>query len=128
MRLAAAVITGLAIGAAVPAAASTAYKPERYIARYCSPSGDVCFGIFGAGGIVFQLLSVEKYFDRYQVCVRAPTGARKCLTSLVRRQGQLYGSHLRWPRRFGHHGNGVYRVTWSQSGVRLGPPLRFRER
>ena len=128
MRLAAAVITGLAIGAGVPAAASTAYKPERYIARYCSPSGDVCFGIFRAGGIVFQLLSVEKYFPRYQVCVRAPNGARKCLTSLVRRQGRLYGSHLRWPRRFGDHGNGVYRVTWSQRGVRLGPTLRFRER
>ena len=81
-----------------------------------------------ARGIVFQLLTVEKYFDRYQVCVRAPTGGRKCLTSLVRPQGRLYGSHLRWPRRVGHHGNGVYRVTWSQSGVRLGPPLRFRER
>jgi hypothetical protein len=128
VRLAAAVITLVALGAAVPTSASTAYKPDKYVARYCSTSGDVCFGIFRAGGIVFQLLTVEKYFARYQVCVRAPTGARKCLTSLVRRQGSLYGSHLRWPRRFGHHGNGVYRVTWRQTGVRLGPTLRFRER
>jgi hypothetical protein len=128
VRFAAALITVLTFGAVLPASATTAYKPEKYVARYCSSSGDVCFGIFRSGGIVFQLLTVEKYFARYQVCVRAPTDARKCLTSLVRRQGSQYGSHLRWPRRFGHHGNGVYRVAWSQGGVRLGPTLRFRER
>jgi hypothetical protein len=128
VRQAAAVVTLLAMGAIVPASASTAYQPERYIARHCSSSGDLCFGIFDAGGIVFQLLTVEKYFPRYVVCVRAPTGATKCLTAFVRPQGRLYGSHLRWPRRFGEHGEGVYRVTWRHRGARLGPALRFRRR
>jgi hypothetical protein len=128
VRHAVAVVIALAAGAISPSAATTAYEPDRYIARHCSNSGGLCFGIFRAGGIVFQLLTVEKYFSSYVVCVRAPTGARKCLTAVVRRQGRLHGSHLRWPRRFGDHGAGVYVITWRQGGARLGPSLRFRTR
>jgi hypothetical protein len=110
------------------ASASAVYKPKEYVARYCSPSGDVCLGIFRSGGIVFQIVTVEKYFARYRICVRAPTSALKCRGLPINPQGRVWGSHVRWPRIFGDHGRGVYRVTWSQGGTRLGPTLRFTRR
>jgi hypothetical protein len=110
------------------ASTSAVAQPQKYVARYCSPSGDVCFGIFRSRGIVFRITTIERYFGRYRVCVRAPTGATRCRTLPIRRQGSVWGSSVRWPRIFGDHGPGVYRVTWSQGGTRLGPTLRFRRR
>ena len=130
MRLAAAVFASLAFAAAPAAAADGIYKPAKYAARYCSPSGDVCLGIFrtAKGTVVFQLMTVEKYFARYTLCVRSPRGSMSCRTLPVKRQGSVWGSHRYWPRHFGDSRPGVYRVTWSQHGVPLGPTLRFRHR
>jgi hypothetical protein len=125
MRLLVALIAFFVLGSA---SASAVYQPKRYIARYCSPTGDLCYGIFRSGGIVFQITTIERYFARYRVCVRAPNGSRRCRTAPINRQGRVWGSHVRWPRIFGDHGPGVYRVTWSQGGTRLGPTLRFRRR
>ena len=129
MRLAALLAASVALGSA--ASASAAYEPKRYIARYCSPSGDLCYGIFrltSSGRIVFQITTQERYFASYRICVKAPTGAMKCRNFPINRQTPVYGSHVYWRRYFGDHGPGVYRVTWGQSGTRLGPALRFRRR
>jgi hypothetical protein len=127
VKLGVALIASLALLSASTAEA-TSHEPKASIARYCSPSGDLCFGIFRAGGIVFRITTVERYFARYRVCVRTPHGASTCRAAPIRRQGSMYGSSVRWPRGFGDHGPGVYRVTWTQAGRRLGPTLRFRRR
>jgi hypothetical protein len=129
MRLAALLAASVALGSA--ASASGAYEPKRYIARYCSPSGDLCYGIFrltSSGRIVFQITTQERYFAGYRLCVKPPTGAVRCRNFPINRQTPIWGSHVYWRRYFGDHGPGVYRVTWSQNGMRLGPTLRFRRR
>jgi hypothetical protein len=128
VRLAAVVIASLA-SLLTSASATAAYQPKEYLARYCSPTGDVCYGIFrlaSSGRIVFQITTQERYFPRYRICVKAPTGAVKCRNLPINRQTPVYGSNVYWRRNFGDHGPGVYRVTWSQNGTRLGPTVRFR--
>lgn len=131
VRLAAGVVTSLALLTAASASASGLYKPRSYIARYCSLTGDLCYGIFRQerlDRIVFQITTQERYFRSYRICVRAPTGVRKCRNFPINLQTPIYGSHVYWRRYFGDHGPGVYRVTWSQSGSRLGPTLTFKRR
>jgi hypothetical protein len=129
VRLGAALVASVALLSA--ASASAAYEPKRFIARYCSPTGDLCFGIFGLSNdrIVFQLTIQERYFTSYRICVKAPTRAARCRNFPINRQTPIYGSHVYWRRYFGDQGPGVYRVTWkNQQGTRLGPTLRFRRR
>jgi hypothetical protein len=131
VRLGAALVASLALCSV--ASASAAYEPKRYIARYCSPTGDLCYGIFGLRSnsrIVFQITTQELYFRSYRICVREPTGAVRCRNFPINRQTPpRYGNLVYWRRYFGDHGAGVYQVTWkSQSGMRLGPTLRFRRR
>jgi hypothetical protein len=126
MKVLAALFATIACAAAPASAAVDIYKPKRYVARNCSATGDICLGIFRSSTIVFQLMTVEKYFPRYTICVQSPRGAETCRTLPVNRQGRVWGSHKRWPRHFGDSRPGVYRVTWSQAGRRLGPTLRFR--
>jgi hypothetical protein len=129
VRLLAVLVASLAVGSA--ASASAEYEPKRYIARYCSQTGDLCYGIFrleSSGRIVFQITTQERYFPRYRICVKAPSGAVKCRNFPINRQSPVYGSHVYWRRYFGDHGPGVYRVTWSHAGHRLGPTLRFTRR
>jgi hypothetical protein len=124
-------VVAVASLAVFSASATAAYEPKRYIARYCSQTGDVCYGIFrlpSSGRIVFQITTQELYFTSYRICVKAPTGAVKCRNLPINRQTPVYGSHVYWRRNFGDHGPGVYRVTWSQRGTRLGPTLSFRRR
>jgi hypothetical protein len=130
VRFGAALVASVALLSA--ASASAAYEPKRYIARYCSPTGDLCYGIFGFRSndrIVFQLSTQEPYFASYRICVKPPTGAVRCRNFPINKLTPIYGSHVYWRRNFGDRGPGVYRVTWkSQQGTRLGPTLRFRRR
>jgi hypothetical protein len=128
VRFVTVLIATLACAAAPAFAGGNIYQPEKYVARYCSPSGDICLGIFRSSTVVFQLMTVERYFPRYGLCVRSPRGAKTCRTLPVNPQGSVWGSHKRWPRHFGDSGPGVYLVTWSQAGRRLGPTLRFTHR
>lgn len=131
MRLGAALVASVALFlAATPA---SAYEPERYIARYCSQTGDLCYGIFASKSndrILFQITTQARYFASYRICVKAPTGSVKCRNFPLNRQTPpTYGNLVYWRRYFGDRGPGVYRVTWkSQQGTRLGPTLRFRRR
>ena len=131
MLLAVALVSSLALLASSSTAA--AYEPERYIARYCSQTGDLCFGIFkleASDRIVFQITTQARYFAGYRICVKAPTGSVKCRNFPLNRQTPpTYGNHVYWRRYFGDRGPGVYRVTWkNQQGARLGPTLSFRRR
>lgn len=127
MRVAALVIASLGL---VFAAAASGAEPK-YLAQYCSQTGDLCYGIIrleSSGRILFRITTQARYFPRYRLCVKPPTGALKCRNLPINRQARLYGSNVYWRRNFGDHGPGVYRVTWSQNGTRLGPTLRFTQR
>lgn len=113
---------------ALPATTSALPPPKRPLDAYCSPSGDLCFGIYNASGIVFRITTQARYFARYSVCVRPPRGATRCRSAPLRGQGTVWGSSITWPRGYGDHGAGVYRVTWKHAGRRLGPTLQFRRR
>jgi hypothetical protein len=121
----------VAVGA-IAAAPGGAATPLKTIASYCSPSGDVCFGISRRGSVVFLRISTAaRYFSRYTLCVRAPgagaAGAPRCGSFPVFRQaGQTWGSSIRHARQYPVVGPGVYRVTWKLMGRALGPTLRFR--
>jgi hypothetical protein len=40
---------------------------------YCSPSGDLCYGVVRRrGAIVLRIDTIERYFARYTLCVRPP--------------------------------------------------------
>lgn len=80
MRLAGVVFAALALLSASASATTHIYEPETYIARHCSASRSICSGIFRSGGIVFQLMTTERYFTRYLICVQPPRGARACRT------------------------------------------------
>jgi hypothetical protein len=95
----------------------------------CSASGDVCLGATGSGsGVRLQITLAAHYFDRYQLCVRAPGGRRTCHRFRVQRAGGgTYASTVRWARRFPDRGPGTYRARWRSGGRALGPAISFRQ-
>ena|SRR5918992_1279766 len=106
--------------------ASATAAPE---ATYCSPSGDVCYGITNKRGVVrLHLGLAARYFTRYRICVRAPRGATTCRGFPVKGSRPQYGGTVRWDRNFPARGPGRYRVTWHQGRHRMGPPLSFLRR
>jgi hypothetical protein len=104
------------------------------IASYCSPSGDVCYGISKRSGkLSLEITTAAKYFNRYTLCVRrlpprsTPTYAQRCGSFPVFRQGgSTWGSRVNYARQFPLKFAGSYRATWRLSGRALGPALRFR--
>jgi hypothetical protein len=125
------------------------------IAGYCSPSGDVCYGIFNRHGKVFlQISTAAEYFNRYTLCVALlPRGdgaehAQRCgAFPLFRQSGPTRGSSVDFAKQFVAPSShpltplpGRYRVTWRQvcagcnakaqrhspRGAPLGPSLFFR--
>jgi hypothetical protein len=143
--------------AAVPATDTTEAAGARtsQIARDCSPSGDICYGIFSRGSqIVFRITTAAHYFNHYTLCVTRlprsnnPEHARRCgAFPVFRRSGSTWGSSVNFarnyvgPRRHGiRPASGRYRVTWRQvcgqctptarrhsaRGRPLGPSLYFR--
>ena len=70
MRLAVALLV-----LALPSVASARPSAERAttLASYCSPSGDVCYGLIRRNGVVrAELTTAAHYFNRYTLCVRPP--------------------------------------------------------
>ena len=97
------------------------------LASYCSPSGDVCFGSTARSGAVrLQITTAARYFSRYTLCVRPPTGARRCGSFPMLRGGAgTWYSSVRLVKYWGDR-PGVYRVTWRIASGPLGPTLRVR--
>jgi len=117
-------LTLVAAGAlAFPAGPAAARVPVK---TYCSPSGDVCFGIFRkSGAISLDLTTAARYFERYTLCVRPPRGVVACRRFAMRRSGGVFASSVRWHTSFPARGAGTYRVTW-RLGAALGPSLTFK--
>jgi hypothetical protein len=119
------------VAAILAAPASSAPRPKT-IASYCSPSGDVCFGIVKRGATTrFEITTAARYFARYTLCVRPPgagaAGKLRCGSFPIfrGRASTWYGS-VRFRPTFPAGPRGTYRVTWRLGGTPLGPTLRFR--
>ena len=96
-------------------------------ASYCSPSGDLCYGIARRGDtVVLRIDTIERYFTRYALCVRSPRGRNVCGSFPVFRSGRTWSSKVRWQRQFPDAGRGRYTVSWRLGGRPLGPTLAFR--
>jgi hypothetical protein len=117
-----------AIGPAAPAAA------PKVLSSYCSPSGDVCYGVFKRSGHVsLEITTAARYFGRYTLCVRRtrPVGAgaasaQRCGSFPVFKQGLgTYGSRINYTKQYPIKTPGTYRVTWKAPAA-LGPSLQFR--
>jgi hypothetical protein len=130
LRLAA---IALALAAATPGAGHTESGPKT-IASYCSPSGDVCYGVINRSGKVYlELTTAALYFKRYTLCVRrlpprsTAEYAQRCGSFPVFRQGgQTWRSRVNYARQYPLKFAGRYRVKWKLGGRRLGPTLQFR--
>ena len=122
MRRALLAALAAALIASVPAQASHHAR----VKSCCSPSGDVCYGIFRSGSFYsFRLTLAAKYFQRYRVCVRPLGEQAKCKSFPVKKTGASWGGTVVWNRNYPVRGPRGYRVTWRQGATRLGPPLTF---
>jgi hypothetical protein len=118
----------LAAVAAFALASSAPAADRQTLASYCSPSGDVCYGIVKRSGVVrFEITTAARYFARYRLCVTPPGGTAACGSFPVFRGrfGTWYGS-VRFRPTFPVPRRGVYRVSWRLGATALGPTLRLR--
>jgi hypothetical protein len=125
----------LAVISAAAIAAAPSTSDETTLARYCSTSGDVCYGVFKRSGKVFlRITTAARYFRRYTLCVRLVSGGtsgaehlRRCGSFPVFRQGgSIWGSTVNYARQYPVTVSGRYRVTWRLATGPLGPALYFR--
>jgi hypothetical protein len=116
----------LALAAALVAVTPGAAADQARIKSYCSPSGDVCYGVFQVSGQYrFKLTLAAKYFARYRICV-VPLGQTKtCKSFPVKKTGAQWGGTVIWQRNFPIRGPRRYKVSWLQGTHRLGPVLAF---
>ena len=127
-------IGGFVLVALVAASATRAAPADRTLSAYCSPSGDVCYGVFGrAGKVYLRITTAAHYFGRYALCVQLlPAGSdtahkRRCGSFPVFREaGSTYASSVNYAKQYPVKARGRYRVTWKSGGTALGPSLFFR--
>jgi hypothetical protein len=98
----------LAVLVAAVAAASPVTAGEKTVASYCSPSGDICYGIFNrVGKVQLRITTAAHYFGRYGLCVVLlrrgpdPQHALRCGSfPLFNRGGGIWGSTVRYARQY----------------------------
>lgn len=115
------------LGAAVACLvlAGSAVATTKPVGSYCSPSGDLCFGVARKNGAVsLDLTTFAQYFTRYTLCVKPPDRASTCRSFPIRNKGRFYKSSVLWHRNYPNRGPGRYRVTWKFQQP-LGPTLSF---
>jgi hypothetical protein len=94
---------------------------------FCSLTGDFCYGIRRQGADAILRLDSDVSFGRYNLCVTAPDGSRRCKRFRLRGgPGGLFRSRVRWSAHYPDKGAGVYRVRWRKGERSLGPRLSFR--
>jgi hypothetical protein len=121
VRTICAVLAALAL---LAAAATTAEARS----SYCSPTGDLCYGVRDTGAKVkLRITLIAHFFDRFRLCVTAPGGGKvDCRSFRVHRiKKGLYESTVRWAAHFPARGPGNYRARWEQGGFALGPAVSF---
>jgi hypothetical protein len=121
----------VAVSGSLVAVAAGASRPK-VIASYCSPSGDVCLGVFKRANVIYlDISTAARYFARYDLCVRlkgvgGAAGLRRCGSFPVfRRSGFVWGSSVNYARQFPVADPGTYCVTWKLGTRPLGPTLSF---
>jgi hypothetical protein len=108
------------VASAVPAAAS--HRPN----FYCSKSGDICQSTQKVDGKrKLRMATIEKYFDRFNLCVTAPDGSRRCEEFKMKKNGAVWSRSVRWSKQFPNKGPGAYTVVWKVDGSRVGKRLGF---
>ena len=108
------------------AVAALAAPPAAAASKYCSPTGDYCYGASRAP-VRLTIALAAKYFDRYRLCVTGPDGERDCKRFRIRvLDNGIAEGKVRWARHFPNRGHGVYRVRWFATGNALGPGVTFR--
>jgi hypothetical protein len=102
-------------------------------ARYCSPTGDLCYGAFGKGAKVrLRITLMAGYFTHYRLCVTGPDRKTDCRRFAMHKASHgLYDSNVAWSRHFPFRGAGTYHARWywgSGPGTRIefaeGPSIR----
>jgi hypothetical protein len=81
---------------------------DKTIASYCSPSGDICYGILNRGGhVVLQITTAAHYFNRYTLCVTrlprssSPEHAQRCgAVPVLRQRAGTWGSSVSYTRQY----------------------------
>jgi hypothetical protein len=118
------ILVALVAGLALAAPALSA-NPKR-ITSYCSTTGDVCYGVFRQSETYqLQLTTAARYFSRYTICSKPPTGAATCKRFSVRKRGKSFGGVVLFQLNFPHSVHGKYKVTWKLGAQPLGPALKF---
>ena len=109
-----------AVALVTPPAASAA-------STFCSPTGDLCYGVVTKSPVRLRITTIAEFFKRYQLCVTGPGGARDCRSFRMRAApGGTRRSTVRWSQHFPNRGHGTYRVRYRQGGQPLGPAVTFR--
>jgi hypothetical protein len=106
-------------------------EARKPVSVHCSPSGDLCQGVFRyKGRIKFSLGLAARYYSRVYVCVRNPAGRSTCRGVRVRQRGGYYEALIAFAKNFPSSRRGKYKVTWVDYGYgyRIGRPLYFRKR
>ena len=106
---------------ALPASAD--HKPR----KYCSESGDTCFGTVVDDGVrKFRLVSFHD-FGSFKICVTSPHGDRDCRSFAVADSNDdgIYTKTVRWARKFPDHGPGAYTFVLRDGGHRASRVLGF---
>jgi hypothetical protein len=116
----------LALAACLALASPAVSANPKRIASYCSPTGDVCYGVFRQGETYqLQLTTAARYFSRYSICAKPPNAAATCKSFPVRKRGKSFGGVVLFQLNFPHNVGGKYRVSWKQGAQPLGPALKF---
>ena len=81
-------------------------------ARYCSPTGDLCYGAFGKGANVhLRITLMAGYFTHYRLCVTGPDRKTDCRVFTMHKASHgLYDSSVDWSRHFPFRGAGTSRA------------------
>ena len=104
---------------------------ESAIARlqYCSPSGDLCYGVVQGPPLRLRIGLFARYLAHYRLCVTGPDRQTDCRRFRVHHaKGGTYESVVTWSRHFPDRGHGVYRARWRAAGRVLGPAVAFKRR
>jgi hypothetical protein len=119
-----------AIAIATASAALLAIDPgpveAKFLAGYCSPTGDYCTKVVRRSGETFLGIATFSFTGKYTLCARTAAGAdRVCKRFRLRKKRDLFQSSVGFSAQFSPRGPGRYCASWHKFGTRLGPKVCF---
>jgi hypothetical protein len=119
---------GLAIATAGAALLAIDAGPAeaKYVAGYCSPTGDYCTRVARRSGETFLGIATFSFTGTYTLCARTAEGAdRVCKRFRLRKKRDLCQSFVGFKAQFSPRGPGRYCASWHKFRTRLGPKVCF---